>query len=170
MTNWYNRKYFGFLNLERLLWILLIGAGLFYYFRYQTVTAIETADIQMQDAQGNTISLNQLIANKPTVVHFYASWCGPCLQELPEMSAFANSAEGQNIQWVLITEDNLEKTNIFRNRYAMNIFQISRLKEHGIHSIPVTYIYNNAELVYSKLGPIQWGSTEWQNELKSYLK
>ncbi|MFM9422286.1 MAG: TlpA family protein disulfide reductase [Bacteroidota bacterium] len=170
VIHWYNKKYFGFLNLERMLWIALIGFGLFYYFRYQTVTEIETADIQLLDANGTTVSLNQLIADRPTVVHFYASWCGPCLQELPSMSEFAHSTDGKDVNWILITEDNLEKTNTFRARYAMNIFQVTRLKEHGIHSIPVTYVYNHSKLVYSHLGPLHWNDSNWQNEFKNYLK
>jgi AhpC/TSA family len=97
-TYWYNKKYFGFLNLERLLWIALIGFGLFYYFRYQTVTEIETADIQVIDSNGSNVSLNQLIGDKPTVVHFYASWCGPCLKELPALSEFAVSDEGRQLR------------------------------------------------------------------------
>jgi thiol-disulfide isomerase/thioredoxin len=170
MSRWYNRKILGFLNLERLLWITLIIVGIFYYFRYQTVTKIETADIQMQDTNGSTVSLNQYIGDKPTVVHFYASWCGPCLKELPMLAEHAHSLLPEQVQWVLITEDNEEKVEIFRNRYKLNIFRANRLKDIGIHSIPVSYIYRQGELVYSHLGPIDWNDPEWHKEFFNYIK
>lgn len=59
-------------------------------------------DFTMEDAQGNSVSLADLIADgKPIVLNFWASWCGPCKSEMPEFNQVFEEL-GEEIQFVMV--------------------------------------------------------------------
>ena len=51
-----------------------------------------TADVlrySLQDLHGNTQSLSRY-RDRWVIVNFWATWCGPCIREIPELMAFAD--------------------------------------------------------------------------------
>ncbi|MBM4346489.1 MAG: TlpA family protein disulfide reductase [Deltaproteobacteria bacterium] len=61
---------------------------------------------QAKTAQGDTATLRQLLTGHDAVlVHHWASWCPPCLEELPEIAALAQSAHGRNCQVLAVSYD-----------------------------------------------------------------
>lgn len=46
-------------------------------------------------------------AGKPTLVNLWASWCAPCLAEMPELQAFASEQGADGVQVVGIALDDL---------------------------------------------------------------
>jgi thiol-disulfide isomerase/thioredoxin len=48
----------------------------------------------LNDLAGKPQALGQW-KGKPLLVNFWATWCGPCVQEMPELSAMANEEAGK---------------------------------------------------------------------------
>lgn len=170
MSNWYSRKFARILSIERLLWISLIVTGAFIYLRYKTVPALEQDSLVVIDSAGGQHKLAELTTGA-TVVHFYASWCGPCLRELPEIKAFMETPLGKQINFVFITEDREDQVKAFQERYGFTIYRVNKLKDANVYSIPVTYLLNNKhEIVKSELGSWDWTQENFKNEISTIIK
>ncbi|MBI5574333.1 MAG: redoxin domain-containing protein [Elusimicrobia bacterium] len=62
-------------------------------------------------ADGRKISLTYLMQyNKPVVLSYFATWCKPCLQEIPELQKLQQ--QNPNVKIYLVNIDNLPKTKI----------------------------------------------------------
>lgn len=170
MTGWYSRKFARVLSVERLLWTGLLLAGLFMFLRYKTVPTLEQDSIIVTDTLGVQHKLAEL-TNGVTIVHFYASWCGPCLRELPEIKAFMETPLGRQINFVFITEDREDQVKTFHERYGFTIYRVNKLKDANVYSIPVTYLLNEKhEIVKSDLGSWNWSEENLKNEISTLIK
>src|SRR5690606_10553180 len=63
-------------------------AGLAVASRGEAIPAIELPDLD-----GRPTTLASLQAGRPMLVNVWASWCGPCIEEMPELQRFA-AAQG----------------------------------------------------------------------------
>jgi len=62
------------------------------------------------DVTGKKVSLSSILAdNKPVVISFFATWCEPCLKEIPHLQ---NLQKAGNVKIYLINIDNLSKEKI----------------------------------------------------------
>jgi thiol-disulfide isomerase/thioredoxin len=59
--------------------------------------------LSLHDASGKTLQLAKLVG-KPLLVNLWATWCAPCIAELPKLDALAIS-KGPALQVVTISED-----------------------------------------------------------------
>lgn len=64
-----------------------------------------TADWTLGTADGGTVSFHEALAKGPVVVSFWATWCKPCLKEMPHLNEFAGEFAGQ-MTFLAVNADN----------------------------------------------------------------
>ena len=115
--------------------------------------------------EGKQLSLNE-IKGKVTIIDFWASWCGPCRRENPnvvetykayhdkglEIISVSLDNEGQKDKWVkAIVDDNMTWYHVSN----LKSWQDPIAKLYGVQSIPATFILDeNGKIVAKNLrGP-----------------
>ena len=73
----------------------------------------------MNDSKGAPQSLSQW-KGKALVVNFWAPWCAPCVQEMPELAQLAADSAGKNIQVIGIGIDSPTNIAQFADKFKIS--------------------------------------------------
>ena len=105
-------------------------------------------DFTVYDAEGNEITLSALMDGKPTVLNFWASWCGPCRSEMPHIQEAYERLSGE-VSFVMINmTDGQRETQESAEEYMAEsgwTFPIyfdsdyDAAMTYGAYSLPQTY-------------------------------
>ncbi|WP_338766917.1 TlpA disulfide reductase family protein [Massilia sp. METH4] len=72
----------------------------------------------MPDAQGTQQALAQW-KGKPLLVNFWATWCAPCVKEMPELSALQRSGKYKDLQVIGIGIDSPSNIAQFTQKFQI---------------------------------------------------
>ena len=64
-----------------------------------------TPDCPLPTPDGDTVSLHDALADGPVVFSFWATWCIPCLKELPHLNEMAGEF-GDEVSFIAVSVDN----------------------------------------------------------------
>lgn len=85
-------------------------------------------DFQLPDMEGNMIEWKEF-AGKYILVDFWASWCGPCLRELPNMVKLYEECKGDNFDIIGISlDENKDKWIATIDKFKMEWPQLCDFK------------------------------------------
>jgi len=135
---------------------------------HNTEKITETAS-QFEDLEGNPISLADY-KGKRLILNFWATWCRPCLEEMPSMQRSQAILKKENYIFLLASDQPLTVIKAFQIKRGFNLKFIKyngSWAEREITSLPTTYIYNEAgEKVEKIVGGVVWDSPEVIEKLK----
>lgn len=113
-------------------------------------TTIQAPNVTILDASGKEVQLQSLVG-KPIILNFWASWCPPCKQEMPDFEA-AYKKYGTDIQFMMVnmTDGGREtiataEKYIASQGYSFPIYFDTKQEaaiEYGVSAIPTTYFIN----------------------------
>lgn len=149
--------------------LLVIALGVFAYVRfYGNPKSVDWEDLSLENLDGTPVQMAQF-EGKPLVVHFWATWCGPCRSEMPGLLK-AQQAFGEKISFVLVSDEKIKTLQRFQQSLptpAPIYHKSSSIKLAGIFSIPQTYVYDRkGNKVAAFDGAVDWQSAEAQALLK----
>jgi thiol-disulfide isomerase/thioredoxin len=149
--------------------------------RKRRVARVALPVVQEIDAEGlKKILQRDAAAPRPLLINFWATWCGPCREEFPDLVRIGDDYRARNLDFVIVSLDDPSeiKTTVprFLRRmraripaYLLNVEEpnsaIEAVDPEWAGSMPATFLLDSSgQVVYKHLGPIN------PEELRSELE
>ena len=131
--------------------------------RHQRESIGKPFDLEFSDAtSGSKVSIKNL-KGKVVVVDFWATWCGPCVAEMPEMKRLYAKYHDQGVEFIGVSLDQpqekggLDKLKTFvkdneigwPQYYQGNGWESEFSKSWGINAVPSMFLVDAEGKLYS---------------------
>lgn len=75
--------------------------------------------LQLHDSSGASIQIPTAWHGRATLVNFWATWCAPCLKEMPDLQAFATTQGADGVRVVGIALDEANSVRSFLQTHGI---------------------------------------------------
>ena len=126
--------------------------------------------------EGKAISLSSY-RGKVVMVHFWATWCPPCVEELPALERLYRAYFGKDLEVLAVSVDEggagavgqFMRKNGFALPVLLNPDQ-SVSRQYGTFKFPETYLVDREGIVRRKIiGAADWTSPEAQKFVQAMV-
>jgi len=126
----------------------------------------------LKDAEGQEYNLASL-RGRIVIVNFWATWCGPCVAEMPSLQTLAvRLGEKNAIVLGVNYHESAQKIRDFQTRYQLKFPLLRDAWQEAsgawkVSVLPTTFIVDaNGVLRYRVVGEVDWSSKQVADRLK----
>jgi thiol-disulfide isomerase/thioredoxin len=126
--------------------------------------------VSLRTLAGNVVELPATYAGRPILINFWASWCGPCIQEMPELDRYAKAQGANGTQVVGIALDDAEAVRAFLQRTPVGypiLLDTAGPRDSGVQLgnpkgvLPYSVLVSaDGRLLKQRIGPFAHGEIE----------
>ena len=112
-------------------------------------------DLALTDLNGTQFHTSNY-KNKVVLVNFWAAWCGPCADEIPQFIALQKKYQDQGLQIIgFSVDDDAKELHNFYNKYQVNYPVVPsnlRIADAfgGVLGLPTTFLIGRDSRIHSK--------------------
>ena len=143
--------------------------GIFIYLSALTAHANGLTDLKDQPYE----------IKSPAVLNFWATWCAPCIKELPDLEILGQKLGSDATVYLVNFGENTKTIETFKAKkpelfgehtVLLKDAKMSGLKAYGLRGVPTTVLINESgETVESFQGMKDWGDEEIVTEIKAKI-
>jgi thiol-disulfide isomerase/thioredoxin len=127
--------------------------------------------LRLSTLDGKTVELPGAIKGRVALLNFWATWCGPCIQELPALDSLHRKLadnDGVVVQAINVDQGvGLSFLSDFWLRYQLALPLLvdaagNASRSYRLSVLPMSYIVDrNGQIRYALQGARNWGSDQW---------
>lgn len=132
-------------------------------------------DFTLQDTNGKSWNLSEL-KGKVVFVNFWATWCGPCVEEMPSMQKVnAFMPTNQFVMLTILSNDQPSLADAFIARIGATFPVLvdpnnQVAAAYGLTGVPETYIIDKQGVLREKfIGGVRWDGPQAMQMLTTYV-
>ena len=138
----------------------------------QEQVQLDSFDYKVRTLEGFDLN-NPVGKGKVTFISYWATWCPPCIAELPSIERLY-ADYGNKVTFLLITNEDTETVKKFLKRKELNIPAVIARMEAPENlyerSIPTSYIIDKSgKIILKEKGAANWNSENVRNLLDDLL-
>jgi thiol-disulfide isomerase/thioredoxin len=134
-------------------------------------------NISLESLRGGNVELKNVIKGKVVFLNFWATWCGPCKEEMPSMEALYKQFKDKDFVFLTVSVDyeglNPVKAFIDKNQYTFPVLldpKSDTLDLFAVTRIPTTFIIDKeGRMIGRAIGPKNWKSPEVESILNQLI-
>lgn len=119
-------------------------------------------DGRLEDFDGAGVRLADRLA-PVSLVHYWATWCAPCREEMPKLQRFVAELEGRpNFKLIMVAvADDRRKAADFIGPRMITLFDDWRVaKLWGTKALPETHLVVDGAILHTYVGAQNWDAAE----------
>ena len=133
-------------------------------------------DVELKNLDGSSRKLSSL-PGKVFFINFWATWCGPCVSEMPSIQKLYDEYKAKGLVIVAInTDEDPEKTlepflKEYKYTFGSYIDKDGEISDHlQVEGLPFTYVLNSdRKIIFTHMGEEEWNSQEKKKLFSTWL-
>jgi len=134
-------------------------------------------DLSIKLINGKQTRLSSLLEDGPLLVNFWATWCAPCMREMPSLDYLNKDSNFKNLKVfpVNVGKDNALKTIIFFNDLNIQNLEIffdsnlNLVNEFKLRGVPTTILINKKGEEFARIiGEVNFQDKKFSKWLLKY--
>ncbi len=135
------------------------------------------ADFKLETLDGQTVSL-QSLRGKVVFLNVWATWCGPCREEMPSMQTLYDDFKGNKDFVMLAASQDTSGRSVVASYVAKNGFHFTILLDpenkisetYDVSGVPETFIIDRkGQIVAHHMGAFDWSRPDVKDALQQLL-
>ncbi|MBF0281929.1 MAG: TlpA family protein disulfide reductase [Zetaproteobacteria bacterium] len=113
------------------------------------------------------------LLGQPALIHFWASWCPPCRQEMPAMHAWMTQHPTLQSAIISLDQDSIDAESFLADAaisQPLLFTEPQQVAKLGLRGLPSTIIIDaKGEVIFKKTGTIDWQDNETSQHILQLL-
>lgn len=139
----------------------------------EKITVLKSYDWKLKDEAGHIFDFKQA-KGKVVLINFWATWCPPCIAEMPSLQALYNDYQNR-VEFLFVTTDWYSEINAFleKNKYTFKVYRSLNNESElfDVPTIPRTFLIDKeGNIIIDESGAANWNSDKVRTTIDGQLK